>query len=388
MTGSAGGGKSRAAGEKIHAYCLKYPGAAALMLRKAREWNSRSILPFYKQTVVGNDPHVTFNKSEGTFYYQNGSVVYSGGMLDDKQREAMRSIGGAGGLDIAWLEEANAFTRLDFDEVLGRIRHTAANWQQIILTTNPGGSLHWIKKDLIDGRQASVYYSGARDNPNNSPDYIDRLNQMTGILHERLVLGRWVQAAGAVYDTFDHARHVRARPDGEIKTWYLAMDEGYTNPAVILLVGVDTDGRLHIAREWYKRGKLQGAVVEQAREWTLEKSVQLAAVDEAAAGLIADLLNNGVPAVASKGRVLDGIRRIQDRLAIQGDGLPRLTVDPACTNTINEFESYVWRRATGTGVAKDEPNKENDHAMDALRYLVNKIDYGSREVVINENPFY
>jgi phage terminase large subunit len=86
--------------------------------------------------------------------------------------------------------------------------------------------------------------------------------------------------------------------------------------------------------------------------------------------------------------VLDGIRRIQDRLAIQGDGLPRLTVDPACTNTINEFESYVWRQATGTGVAKDEPNKENDHAMDALRYLVNKIDYGSREVVINENPFY
>ena len=113
LTGSAGGGKSRVAAEKIHAYCLAYPKTAALVMRKAREWNGRSILPFYTQTVVGQDSRVQFNKSEGTFYYNNGSVVYSGGMLDDKQREAVRSIGGSGGLDIAWLEEANAFTRND-----------------------------------------------------------------------------------------------------------------------------------------------------------------------------------------------------------------------------------------------------------------------------------
>jgi len=104
LTGSAGGGKSRLAAEKVHGYCLKYPGATWLMLRKAREWASRSIVAFYRETVVGNDARVTFNKSEGAFYYQNGSVVYSGGMLDDRQREAVRSIGGAGGLDGLWYE--------------------------------------------------------------------------------------------------------------------------------------------------------------------------------------------------------------------------------------------------------------------------------------------
>ena len=374
MTGSAGGGKSRTAAEKIHAYCLKYPGTAALIMRKAREWNSRSILPFYNSTVVGNDPRVTFNKSEGTFYYSNGSVVYSGGMLDDKQREAVRSIGGAGGLDIAWMEEANAFSRNDFEELLGRIRHTAADWQQVILTTNPGGSLHWIKKDLIDGRQASVYYSGARENPNNSPAYLQTLENLSGVMRDRLVLGKWVQAEGAVYDNFDHRVHVKERPDAEMVTWYLAMDEGYTNPAVILLVGEDSDKRLHIAREYYERGKLQEAVVRQAKEWTLEKRIRLAAVDEAEAGLIADLQNNSIPAVASKGRVLDGIQSIQNRLKVQGDGLPRLTVDPSCVNVINEFESYVWKKAGSTGAVKDEPEKVNDHAMDAIRYLDRLVD--------------
>ncbi len=34
LTGSAGGGKSRLAAEKIHGACLKYPGAVWLMMRK------------------------------------------------------------------------------------------------------------------------------------------------------------------------------------------------------------------------------------------------------------------------------------------------------------------------------------------------------------------
>ena len=140
------------------------------------------------------------------------------------------------------------------------------------------------------------------------------------------------------------------------------------------MVGEDSDGRLHITREWYERGKLQSVVVAQSKEWYLEKLPRFAAVDEAAAGLIADLINSGVPAIASQGRVLDGIQKIQDRLKVQGDGLPRLTVDPSCVNVINEFESYVWKKTTSTGIVKDEPEKQNDHAMDAIRYLVVKVD--------------
>jgi phage terminase large subunit len=93
------------------------------------------------------------------------------------------------------------------------------------------------------------------------------------------------------------------------------------------------------------------------------KYVDLAAVDAAAAGLIAALINANLPAGSAKGRVLDGIWHIQDRLKIQDDGKPRLTVDPACVNTINEFESYIWEEG------KDKPKKANDHAMDAIRYL-------------------
>jgi PBSX family phage terminase large subunit len=377
LTGSAGGGKSRLAAEKVHGYCLKYPRSTWLMLRKAREWTGRSIVAMYNQSVVAGDTRVQFNKSEGAFYYENGSVVYSGGMLDDRQREAVRSIGGDGGLDGAWMEEANAFTRQDFEEVLGRVRHTAANWQQVILTTNPGGSMHWIKKDLIEGSGASIYYSGAGENPNNSPAYRANLERLSGVMYERLVLGKWVQAEGAVYDMFDHRLHVQHRDYSEFKEFGLAMDEGYTNPAVILLIGVDSDKRWHVLREYYERGKLQETVVAQAKEWFLNVyerdgvpvTCSMVAVDEAAAGLIADLRNNGIPAEPAKGKVFAGITGIQDRLKVQEDDKPRLTVEPDCINVINEFESYAWKKPTSTGVIKDEPQKENDHAMDALRYF-------------------
>jgi hypothetical protein len=37
LTGSAGGGKSKTAAEKINAYCWMYPNSTWLMMRKARE---------------------------------------------------------------------------------------------------------------------------------------------------------------------------------------------------------------------------------------------------------------------------------------------------------------------------------------------------------------
>jgi phage terminase large subunit len=149
------------------------------------------------------------------------------------------------------------------------------------------------------------------------------------------------------------------------------MDEGYTNPAVIALVGEDSDGRWHVAREFYERGKLQSEVVEQTGEWFNEFDCRLAAVDAAAAGLIADLNDSGVMAVGAKGRVLDGIAAIQNRLKVAGDGRPRLTIDPGCVNAINEMESYQWREG------KDEPVKANDHFCDAIRYLHAAIEDGT-----------
>jgi phage terminase large subunit len=373
VEGPAETGKTLAACWKSHLICSKYPGAQGAILRKTQASLYGSVVVTFQRVIEGA-PIIPYGGEKPEKYiYPNGSVIWLGGM-DNRDRVLSSE------RDFIQTCQTEEFTVDDWEYLTTRTtgRGAVIPYPQLYGDCNPGGSLHWIKQRNKAGHLRLIH-TRHQDNPSlflrdgtptkQGEKTLAQLSALTGVRRKRLYEGIWATAEGAVYDTFDASIHVKTRPDSEMKQWYLAEDEGYTNPAVILLVGEDADSRLHIAREFYERGKLQSAVVEQSKIWTLEKRITLAAVDEAAAGLIADLVNSGVPARPAKGRVLDGIQSIQNRLQIQGDGLPRLTVDPSCANTINEFESYVWKKITSTNIVKDEPQKENDHAMDAIRYL-------------------
>lgn len=300
------------------------------------------------------------------YNYPNGSIIWVGGMDNpDKVLSSER--------DMIYVNQAEELDLADWETLATRVTGRAGNmpYAQLLGDCNPAGSMHWIRQRAKENKLRMIL-SKHTDNPMLYKDdntltaqgvrSMATLQKLSGVRYKRLYLGEWATAEGAVYDMFQHGVHVKTRNPREFKSYGMAIDEGYTNPAVILFIGTDTDGRLHIFREWYKRGQLQSVIVDQVLRWYMRRWVNRIVVDEAAAGLIADLRNNGIPAVGQKGRVLDGIARVQDLLKVQPDGLPRLTVDPSCVNTINEFESYVWKPA------KDEPVKENDHAMDSIRY--------------------
>jgi len=135
LTGSAGGGKSRIAAQKLHDFCLRYRGATALVVRKARVSITNSAAEFLQESVIGNDPRVRHMPSKSRFEYANRSKLMYTGLDDEEQRKRIRSIGGKGGIDIAWMEEATEFEEDDFNAVLARLRGQAAPWRQVILTT-------------------------------------------------------------------------------------------------------------------------------------------------------------------------------------------------------------------------------------------------------------
>ena len=390
LTGAAGGGKSRTAAEKVNAYCWRYPNSTWLIMRKAREWASKSIVPFMWQSVIGRDPRIKYNKSEGVFYYPNGSVIYSGGMLDDKQRESVRSIGGDGGLDGAWLEEGNAFTRQDYEEIVGRVRHTAASWQQIIITTNPDSPTHWIYKDLIQGGGASVYYSGAKDNPYNSPAYLANLEKLTGVMYDRLVLGKWVQAEGAIYSEYDANVHmIDADKCPPFVRRVRVVDFGYTNPFVCQWWGIDADGRAYRYREIYKTRALVEDLTKQIVKLSDGEYIEATIADHDAEDR-ATMARHGINTIAADKDVATGIQAVKARLKIQPDGKPRLYLvrgalvepdpllseakKPTCFE--DEIVGYSWQKYQDGRQNKEQPVKVDDHACDAARYFVKHIDTG------------
>jgi PBSX family phage terminase large subunit len=364
LVGPAETGKTFGGLNKLDALLWKYPGSQAALLRKFAVTTAGTVCQTFEKVANMQAIRTLGGTTPERYIYPNGSQVWIGGM--DKPSKVL-----GGERDFIYANQAEEFTLDDWETLVTRATGRAAHspYSQIMGDCNPSGAKHWIRSrrsltKLISVRQDNpTLYDEAGNITERGKKSLAFLETLSGVRRKRLLEGEWATAEGAVYDGFSTQIHVRPRDHAEFVTWCLAMDEGYTHPAVILLVGIDGDGRQHIAREFYERGKLQSEVVAVAVKWCLEKHVSLVAVDAAAAGLIADLVDAGLPAVAAKGRVLDGITLVQDLLKVQGDGRPRQTVDPSCVNFINEMESYVWKPN------KDEPVKENDHAMDADRYL-------------------
>ena len=313
LTGSAGGGKSRVAAEKVHAFCKRYNGATALVLRKTRESMTNSTVLFLDRQVIGQDPFVRHFPSKNRFEYVNGSILAYGGMKNEEQREQIRSIGQDGSVDIAWLEEANKFTEDDFNEVIARMRGKVSSWSQIILTTNPDSASHWIYKRLIQGGEASVYYSHAEDNPANPPEYIENLKKLTGVLGLRLREGRWVQAEGAVYDTFDVYLHVIDNIDwNRLRTFIVGVDWGYTNPGVMSVWGIDGDGRIYLVYEIYRTQKTLSWWKEQGKKIKKKYRPRAFVCDPSEPANIQSFRDSGLPAVKANNDISLGILEVTD----------------------------------------------------------------------------
>jgi phage terminase large subunit len=83
----------------------------------------------------------------------------------------------------------------------------------------------------------------------------------------------------------------------------------------------------------------------------------------------------GISTMPAEKPIPAGVQAVQKRLEVAGDGLPRLFVDRDCVNLINELYQYRWPDPKDGAAKKEEPVKDNDHAMDAMRYMVMEADH-------------
>lgn len=403
LTGSAGGGKSRLSAEKIHGFCLKYPGCQALVLRKIADSLDHSVVPLLDRKVIGDDPRVTHIKRHKRFEYENGSMLTYMGMHDEAARERIRSIGQDGAVDIAWMEEAAEFEEEDFNELMARMRGQAAPWNQIILTTNPEGPGHWINLRLIMGDEATVYVSSVDDNPEARDEYKKMLRGLTGIQYRRLVLGEWVAGSGLVFDRWsDRYNETQGSQGGSVTLdadfiphggpviW--TIDDGYSgkvdkatgmftgksHPRAIIMAQRRADGTIGVFGESFAIKTLADEhleeAIEKARyyEWALPEFVVR---DRAAAQLNGAVRRVfGVHARYNTIPVEESIKEARDWIAPDKNGVRRLTVHPRCRYTRFQFNSYSYNQS-GNII------KQHDDAPDAIRYLIwNEVHGRSGEI--------
>ena len=91
-------------------------------------------------------------------------------------------------------------------------------------------------------------------------------------------------------------------------------------------------------------------------------------IDPSATSLINLFKQNKIPVKEADNAVIDGINLVlqwldEERIHI---------VKENCPNLIKEFYEYIWdTKAQERG--EDKPVKQNDHAMDSLRYILQTL---------------
>jgi PBSX family phage terminase large subunit len=188
----------------------------------------------------------------------------------------------------------------------------------------------------------------------------------TGVFYNRYILGEWCVAEGLVYD-FGEDNIVDEIPsNGE---YYISVDYGTMNPFSAGLWCVLGDKATRI-KEYYYNGREKAvqrtdedycdAVEELAKGYNIRQVI----VDPSAASFIAALRKRGFTIRKANNDVLDGIRRTAVYLK-NGN----IKIHRSCVDSIAEFGLYRWDdKATADTVIK-----ENDHAMDDIRYFCNTI---------------
>jgi phage terminase large subunit len=389
LSGPAGTGKSRACLEKLHLVACKYAGMRGLLLRKTHASLTSSGLVTFKQKVLHPLDGVTFfggsAQDPPEFRYPNGSVLLVGGL--DRPTKTMSTE-----YDVIYIQEATEATEDDWESVTTRLRNGVMPYQQLLADCNPDAPTHWLTR-RADRGAVLMLESRHEDNPTVTPDYLSKLDALTGVRYLRLRKGLWAAAEGIVYEGWDRARHlIDAFPIPADWPRYWAVDFGFTHAFVWQAWAEDPDGRLYRYRELYRTKRLVEDHAADIKRITQGEPRPRAIVCDHDAEDRATLERHlGMKTTAAYKMVSPGIQAVASRLKDAGDGKPRLFLlrdalagrDPELTDaalptcTEEEVEGYIWDTSAGRKKG-EEPVKKNDHGCDLLRYMTAHLDLRKR----------
>ena len=316
---------------------------------------------------VPSDLRIVEKRQENKLIVADGcgreNVYYLFGGRDESSYALVQGITLAGAL----LDEVALMPQSFVEQVTARC---SVDGSKLWFNCNPAGPEHWFNKKWVlaakEMNALHVHFTMA-DNLSLAPKIRERYERMyTGVFYQRYILGLWVLAEGLVYD-FGEANITDDQPKGA--EYYISIDYGTRNPCSAGLWSVTGDKAVRIKEYYYSgrdcnRNKTDeehcDAIEELAKGYTIKRVL----VDPSATSFITALQKRKFRVSAANNDVLDGIRRTATYLK-EGN----IKIHRSCVDSIREFGLYCWDEKKNN----DTVVKENDHAMDDIRYFCNTI---------------
>ena len=270
----------------------------------------------------------------------------------------------------------------------------------VICNPEPGNWIdHMFRRPLVNNERSPddptfhFIESASTDNPHLPADYIPTLRQTyPEEMVKRFIEGRWDVFENQIYTEYDYKTHIVA-PFDIPRGWerIVSVDHGMVNPTAVLWAALDFDGNVFIYDEYYSPG-----IVSQHAKEILYKSegqeISLWLIDPSTTAktrekygqmwsVMEEYEDYGLFFSPSNNEKLAGINRVKEFLKPQKNRRnpltkeipsPRLFIFKNCINLINELPQYQWRklRSLQSRNSPEQPRDFNDHAVDALRYII------------------
>lgn len=326
------------------------------------------ITPLLSMVDITDYYDVTYRRGDSLLTIRDGEKVnrfYVFGGKDESSYTLIQGITLSGVL----FDEVALMPQSFVDQAIARTlsEQDARHW----FNCNPESSEHWFYKEWICNtrqKKAIHLHFTMQDNPILSPAQIaDAEALYSGVFYDRYIRGLWCVAEGLIYPQFDKEKHIlhNYKPS-QNAIYYISIDYGTVNPTSIGLWVLEDNFAVRIKEAYYNARETGHRHTDEQHYQTLEQladgyPIQQVLVDPSAASFIECIRSHRKFNVRSaKNSVLDGVR-LTGSLLEQG----RLLFSDTCTDIIREFGLYRWDESK----TEDTVIKENDHAMDDMRYF-------------------
>jgi len=406
--GAAGGGKSFALLADPLRYCTN-PNHRGLLLRRTLD-ELTELIDKSRQLYPKAFPGAKFRESKSTWHFPSGATIWFTYL--DKDKDVTRFQGQA--FNWIGIDEITQYpTPYVWDYLRSRLRSTDPELQQNLYmrcTANPGGiGGWWIKKMYIDigehnkpfpasdvetgkpflwpqGHEKEgqpLFYrrfipARLTDNPFLMADgqYEAMLRSLPEIERKRLLEGDWDVADGAAFPEFSRAKHV-VEPFDLPTNWprIRAADYGYASPSCVLWGAIDWDNNIWIYRELYVKQLTAEQLADKILEAEqLDPLPHYTVLDSSCwnktgfgPSIAETMMRCGVRWTPSDRNRIQGKMEIHRRLADDPrTNEPRLRVFSNCSNTVKQLAAIPLSKTN----SEDVDTKAEDHAYDALRYML------------------
>lgn len=272
------------------------------------------------------------------------------------------------GVDICWLEEAQAVSRESWGVLIPTIRREGS---QFFVVFNPDQETDPTYKDFIisERENSLVIHVNYWDNPffhavlRKEMEW-DKKNDYEKYLH--VWEGRTRASSDA--QVFRGKFTVEAFEAPEDAQFYYGADWGFSQDPTALVRCFVNEKTLLIDYEAYG----VGVDIDKTPEMFdavpgARKSIITA--DSARPETISYMRKNGFPHIRSakkgKGSVVDGVTLLRS--------FEKIIIHPRCQHTIDEFKLYSYKTDRITGEVLPVLEDRNNHCIDALRYSIENI---------------